>query len=128
MTMISIFELITLTNIIINNNLIIIDFINHQHKKHPNLRTTVYKTKMNRFRPILLTSFTTFFKLVPLILNNSFSTTIIIPITMSLTFNILFTTFITLILIPTIYLILEDIKKTTQKFIENTKPTIITTS
>ena len=83
---------------------------------------------MNRFRPILLTSFTTFFGLVPLMIDRSFSAAMVIPMAVSLAFGVLFATFITLILVPTIYFILEDVREATRKFLGGTRPAVVTAS
>jgi predicted RND superfamily exporter protein len=64
-----------------------------------------------RFRAIVLTSLTTFFGLVPIVLEPSLQARIVIPMAVSLAFGILFATVITLFLIPTLYLILDDIRK-----------------
>ncbi|OEU64111.1 MAG: hypothetical protein BA870_07145 [Desulfuromonadales bacterium C00003094] len=63
-----------------------------------------------RFRPILLTSLTTFFGLAPMILETSMQAKFLIPMAISLGFGILFATGITLLLIPALYLVLEDIR------------------
>lgn len=68
-----------------------------------------------RFRPILLTSLTTFAGLTPLIMEKSTQAQFLIPMAVSLGFGILFATFLTLFLIPTLYLILEDIKALPRK-------------
>jgi multidrug efflux pump subunit AcrB len=65
---------------------------------------------MRRFRPILLTSLTTFFGLSPMILEKSMQAQFLIPMAISLGFGILFATGITLLLIPSLYLILEDLR------------------
>jgi hypothetical protein len=64
----------------------------------------------NRFRPIMLTSLTTFFGLVPLMLDDSFEAAFLVPMAVSLAFGVLFATFITLMLVPTAYMILEDVQ------------------
>jgi multidrug efflux pump subunit AcrB len=66
---------------------------------------------IRRFRPILLTSLTTFFGLMPMILETSVQAQFLIPMAISLGFGIMFATGITLLLIPTLYIILEDLRK-----------------
>jgi multidrug efflux pump subunit AcrB len=61
-----------------------------------------------RFRPILLTSLTTFAGLIPILLERSLQAQFMIPMATSLGFGVLFATFITLLMVPAIYLILED--------------------
>ena len=63
-----------------------------------------------RFRPILLTSLTTFAGLTPLLLEKSIQAKFLVPMAVSLGFGVLFATFITLILVPAVYMILEDLK------------------
>ena len=67
---------------------------------------------VHRFRPILLTSLTTFFGLAPLMWNRSFDAAFMVPMAVSLGFGVLFATFITLILVPTSYMILDDLGRT----------------
>ena len=63
-----------------------------------------------RFRPILLTSLTTFFGLFPLLLEKSFQAQWLIPMATSLAFGVLFATVITLVMVPSFYLIIEDVR------------------
>ena len=63
-----------------------------------------------RFRPIVMTALTTFFGLTPMILETSLQARFLIPMAVSLGFGVLFATAITLVLVPTLYLILEDIR------------------
>jgi Cu/Ag efflux pump CusA len=63
-----------------------------------------------RFRPIILTSLTTFAGLTPLLLAKSVQAKFLVPMAVSLAFGVIFATFITLVIVPSIYVILEDIK------------------
>ena len=63
-----------------------------------------------RFRPIILTSLTTFAGLIPILLEKSLQAQFLIPMATSLGFGVIFATFITLLLVPALYLILSDIK------------------
>ena len=69
----------------------------------------VREAGVHRFRPILLTSLTTFFGLAPLMWNKSFDAAFMVPMAVSLGFGVLFATLITLILVPTLYTILDDV-------------------
>ena len=71
-----------------------------------------------RFRAIILTSLTTFVGLVPIIMEKSLQAKIVIPMATSLAFGILFSTVVTLILVPVLYIILDDIKRTTRRFFQ----------
>ena len=73
------------------------------------LALAVREAGVHRFRPILLTSLTTFFGLAPLMWNRSFDAAFMVPMAVSLGFGVLFATFITLILVPTSYMILDDL-------------------
>jgi len=86
-------------------------FINRNRELHVDLTTAVLEAGVARFRAILLTSLTTFFGLVPLMLTQSFGTAFMVPMAISLAFGVLFATFITLVLVPTWYLILEDVRR-----------------
>ena len=109
-TLVSMFGLVALTGVVVNDSLIMVVFINRKRELHSDLATAVRKAGVARFRPILLTSLTTFFGLVPLMLSQSFGTAFMVPMAISLAFGVLFATFITLALVPTAYLILDDIQ------------------
>ena len=109
-TMMSMLGLVALTGVVVNDSLIMVDFINRHRDIHRDLTVAVCEAGASRFRPILLTSFTTFFGLVPLMLDKSFDAAFLIPMAVSLAFGVLFATFITLLLVPTTYLILEDVR------------------
>ena len=109
-TMMSMFGLVALTGVVVNDSLVMVDFINRKREKHVDLTVAVREAGVSRFRSILLTSLTTFFGLVPLMVERSFSAAFLVPMAVSLAFGVIFATFITLILVPTAYLILEDLK------------------
>ena len=111
-TMMSMFGLVALSGVVVNDSLIMVDFINRKRRLHLDVATAVREAGVNRFRPILLTSLTTFVGLVPLMLSKSFNAAFMIPMAVSLAFGVLFATFITLMLVPTAYLILDDFQRT----------------
>ena len=86
-------------------------FINRKRELHVDLATAIREANAGRFRPMLLTSLTTFFGFVPLMLDQSFGTAFIVPMAVSLAFGVLFATFITLVLVPMAYLILDDAQR-----------------
>ncbi len=110
-TMISLFGLVALTGVVVNDSLIMVVFINRNRERHVDLATAVREAGVARFRPILLTSLTTFFGLLPLMLTQSFDAAFMVPMAISLAFGVLFATFITLVLVPTAYLILDDVNR-----------------
>ena len=107
----SMLGLLALTGVVVNDSLVMVDYINRRRREGVSMAKAVRAAGKARFRPILLTSLTTFFGLTPLILEKSTQAQFLIPMAVSLGFGILFATFITLILIPASYLVLEDFKK-----------------
>ena len=110
-TLMSMFGLVALTGVVVNDSLVMVDFINRKRRVHDDVSMAVREAGSNRFRPILLTSLTTFFGLVPLMLERSMQAAFLVPMAVSLAFGVLFATFITLILVPISYLILDDLKR-----------------
>ena len=132
-TMMSMFGLVALTGVVVNDSLVMVDFINRARSVHTEvgrrvrkeggaqsdryefestgLKLAIREAGSNRFRPILLTSLTTFFGLAPLMLERSMQAAFLVPMAVSLAFGVLFATVITLILVPTAYLILDDIQQ-----------------
>jgi multidrug efflux pump subunit AcrB len=108
-TLISMFGLVALTGVVVNDSLVMVDFINRKRTRHDDLASAVREAGVARFRPILLTSLTTFAGLAPLMFNKSFHAAFLVPMAVSLAFGVLFATFITLALVPTAYLILDDV-------------------
>ncbi|WP_394172609.1 efflux RND transporter permease subunit [Thalassotalea litorea] len=107
--MMSMFGFIALSGVVVNDSLILVDFINKAKDQGIRLFDVVVSAGMQRFRAILLTSLTTFFGVLPIYMETSLQAQFIIPMAISLGFGILFATVITLFLIPALYLIKEDI-------------------
>ena len=121
-TMMSMFGLVALSGVVVNDSLIMVDFINRKRRLHLDIATAVREAGVNRFRPILLTSLTTFVGLVPLMLSKSFNAAFMVPMAVSLAFGVLFATFITLMLVPTAYLILDDFQRTMRTLFGRPEP------
>jgi multidrug efflux pump subunit AcrB len=109
LSILSIFGILALTGVVVNDSLVLVDFINRHRDEAGGVLEAVRDAGVKRFRPILLTSLTTFAGLTPLIFEKSTQAQFLIPMAVSLGFGILFTTFITLLVVPANYLILEDI-------------------
>ena len=109
-TLMSMFGLVALAGVVVNDSLVMVAFINRKREQHTELTVAVREAGVARFRAILLTSLTTFFGLAPLMLVESFDAMFVVPMAVSLAFGVVFATFITLVLVPTSYLIIEDIK------------------
>jgi multidrug efflux pump subunit AcrB len=116
-TMMSMFGLVALTGVVVNDSLIMVDFINRKRQQHATLDEAVREAGAGRFRPIMLTSLTTFVGLAPLIMEKSFGAQFMVPMAVSLAFGVVFATFITLILVPTSYLILDDLTRGTRRLL-----------
>ncbi|TDR23525.1 efflux RND transporter permease subunit [Marinicella litoralis] len=109
-SMMSIFGVIALTGVVVNDSLVMVDYINKERSHGVDIITAVKHAGSKRFRAILLTSLTTFFGLLPIMFEQSLQAKVIIPMAVSLAFGILFATVITLILIPALYALLERMK------------------
>ncbi|MEJ2400063.1 MAG: efflux RND transporter permease subunit [Xanthomonadales bacterium] len=109
-SMLSFFGIIALAGVVVNDSLILVDFVNRERRMGVPLAQAVTDAARKRFRAILLTSLTTFFGLIPIVLETSLQAQIVIPMAASLAFGILFATVITLFLIPSLYIILDDFK------------------
>lgn len=106
----SIFGLVGLTGVVVNDALILIDAINRHPDKQSNIFETLVAASKLRFRPIVLTSVTTFAGLTPILMETSRQAQFMIPTVISLGVGILFATIITLLLVPAFYYIMHDLK------------------
>ncbi|MEX1196271.1 MAG: efflux RND transporter permease subunit [Pseudohongiellaceae bacterium] len=116
-SMMSLFGLVALSGVIVNDSLIMVDFVNRGRRRGIPLVEAVSSAGTARFRAILLTTLTTFLGLLPVMFETSMQAQMVIPMTLSLGFGIVFGTVLTLFLIPSLYLILEDLmpgRKTTE--------------
>jgi len=111
LSLLSLFGLVALSGVVVNDSLLLIDKANRNRIAGMPLYEALIAAGTRRFRPIVLTSFTTFFGLMPMILETSVQAKFLIPMALSLGFGILFGTGIILLLIPALYLILEDFRK-----------------
>ncbi len=110
LSILSLFGIVALSGVVVNDSLLLIDRINQSRKNGEEMHEAILLAGQRRFRPILLTSLTTFFGLAPMILETSTQAQFLIPMAISLAFGIMFATGITLLLIPTIYYVLEDFR------------------
>lgn len=112
LSILSIFGIVALAGVVVNDSLLLIDRINQNRREGgENLLAALLDAGQRRFRPILLTSLTTFFGLAPMIMERSVQAQFLIPMAISLGFGIMFATGITLLLIPALYMALEDIRR-----------------
>ncbi|MFH1755323.1 MAG: efflux RND transporter permease subunit, partial [Candidatus Latescibacterota bacterium] len=110
LSILSMFGLVALTGVVVNDSIVLVHFVNNSRKAGMPVLEAVQKAGTERFRAILLTSLTTFAGLSPLYLERSVQAKFLVPMAVSLGFGVMFSTFITLMIVPTAYLILEDIK------------------
>ena len=109
LSLISLMGVIALSGVVVNDSLIMVDYANRRRGKMP-VFNAIHEAGLRRFRPIILTTLTTFGGLTPIILETSRQAYYLIPMAISLGFGIVFATSIILILVPTLYMILEDIR------------------
>ena len=102
--------IVALSGVVVNDSLVLVDYVNRHRIKGESLIAAVWEAGAARFRPIILTSLTTFAGLSPMLFETDLQAKFLIPMAISLGFGILFATAITLILVPSIYLVLEDFK------------------
>ncbi len=107
----SIFGMLALAGVVVNDALVLVDFINRRCREGAPLREAVMEAGAKRFRPIILTSATTFVGLLPLLMDRSIQAQFLIPMAVSLGAGILVSTAITLYLIPCALLLGEDLGK-----------------
>ena len=127
-TAMSFFGFVALTGVVVNDSLVMVDFINRERKLRDGTGRTGHSTPVgqraaggieqairragsHRFRPILLTSLTTFAGLIPMMADRSLQAAFFIPMAVSLAFGVMFATFVTLLLVPIAYLILDDLQR-----------------
>ena len=110
LSLISLMGVIALSGVVVNDSLIMIDYAN-RHRGDKTAFQAILDAGVRRFRPIFLTTATTFCGLAPIILEDSLQAQYIVPMAISLSFGIVFTTAVIQFLVPCLYLILEDISK-----------------
>jgi len=111
LSIMSLLGLMALVGVVVNDSLVLVDFINKDRAKgHNTLMESILTAGVVRFRPVMLTSMTTFIGLMPLLFEKSTQAQFLIPMAVSMAFGIIFATFITLILVPANYLFVEDLK------------------
>ena len=110
-SMFSIMGVIACAGVVVNDNLVLIDRINNLRAEGMDLESALLQGATDRFRPIILTSVTTFVGLVPIMLETSVQAQFLIPMVVSLSFGVMFATGVTLVLVPALYLLGDDIGK-----------------
>lgn len=102
--------MVALAGVVVNDGLVLVSFINNYRAQHKSMSDAVLAAGQARFRAILLTSLTTAAGVTPLMLEKSLQAQFLIPMAVALAFGVLFATVVTLVLVPALYLILEDLQ------------------
>ena len=111
LSVLSIFGILAAAGVVVNDSLVMVDYVNKARERGERLKDAVIHAGTKRFRAIMLTSITTFIGLVPIIFfETSAQAQIVIPMAVSLSFGVLFATVVTLVFIPSLYIVIEDIK------------------
>ena len=110
-SLMGIFGIVALSGVVVNDAIVLIDEVNRRLGAGKDLFTAVIEGSKRRFRAILLTTLTTFFGLMPLVFQKSFTGQLIVPMAVTIAFGILFTTLVTLILVPCFFVVLNDLRR-----------------
>ena len=115
--MFSLLGIIACAGVVVNDNLVLIDRVNNLRKQGLELSDALLQGGKDRFRPIVLTSVTTFVGLLPITLERSVQAQFLIPMVLSLTFGVLFATAVTLLFVPCLYLLCDSIARRANKLL-----------
>ncbi|GGF24916.1 efflux RND transporter permease subunit [Echinicola rosea] len=118
LSLVSLMGMIALAGVVVNDSLIMVDYANKM-RKELSAFDAIHEAGLRRFRPIALTTLTTFGGLTPIIMETSSQAYYLIPMAISLGFGIVFATSIILVIVPCLYLSLEDIKHLFAKITSN---------
>ncbi len=110
LSILSMFGVVALSGVVVNDSLVLIDFANRRRRTGMTPLEAIQASGLHRFRPIILTTLTTFGGLAPMIFETSRQARFLIPMALSLGFGVVFATLITLILVPSFYMAIEDVK------------------
>ena len=116
LSMMSIFGMLALAGVVVNDSLVLVDYVNRKRHEGTGIREAVRIAGVARFRAIMLTSMTTFAGLLPIMFEKSTQAQFLIPMAVSLGWGVLLGTFVTLLLVPINYMILEDFKRFARRY------------
>ncbi|MCO7207027.1 MULTISPECIES: efflux RND transporter permease subunit [Pseudoalteromonas] len=103
------FGLIAAAGVVINDSLVMTDFVNQARREGISTRQAVIEAGCARFRAITLTSITTFAGVLPIMFETSLQAKFVIPMAVALGFAVMFATLITLVLVPCLYIVMSDV-------------------
>lgn len=110
-SMMSLFGVVALSGVVVNSSLVLVDSVNRRRAEGALILDALRSAGVSRFRPIVLTSLTTFAGLTPLLLEDSLGARFLIPMATSLAFGVVFATALSLFLLPSAYLVLDDLRR-----------------
>lgn len=110
LSVLSLFGIVALSGVVVNDSLVLIDYANRRRLKGLEASEAIREAAIQRFRPILLTTLTTFGGLSPMMFETSRQAKFLIPMAISLGYGILFATVITLVIVPSVYLVVNDVE------------------
>lgn len=117
LSIMSLMGVVALSGVVVNDSLVLIDYANRLRKEQEmSAFEAIHQAGVRRFRPIMLTTLTTFGGLAPMIFETSMQARFLIPMAISLGYGILFATMITLVLVPCLYMLLDDGTRFCEKF------------
>jgi multidrug efflux pump subunit AcrB len=123
LSLMSMMGIVALSGVVVNDSLVLIDYANRRRREGDTPFEAISSAGVRRFRPIILTTLTTFGGLAPMIFETSRQARFMIPMALSLGYGILFATVITLLLVPCLYLLIEDLRIWISRFGEETPHT-----
>jgi multidrug efflux pump subunit AcrB len=110
LSVISMLGIVALAGIVVNDTLVLVMYANEKIKERMDATTAIIEAGLRMFRPIILTTLTIFIGLTPLLLEPSLQSRFLIPMAISLAFSVLTSTLISLVLVPSLFSILEGKK------------------
>ena len=111
LTMMSLFGLVALSGVVVNDSLVLLDFVNRARRQGMPLERAIDFGGQSRFRAIMLTTLTTVAGLLPLLLEGSFQAQFLIPMAISISFGLMGSTLFVLVLVPALYMLLDDSRR-----------------
>lgn len=121
LTFISLFGVVALTGVVVNDSVVLVDYLNKQLLKGGALIDITVNAIKRRFRPILLTMLSTCLGLLPMLLETSMQARFLIPMVVSLSMGLLFATVVILFLVPALIMVSEDVKLKAKQILKKIK-------
>ncbi len=107
--MLSMFGLVGLSGVVVNDSLVLLDFVNSEHREGKPMNEAILSAARIRFRPIILTTMTTFLGVFPMIIERSVQAQFLVPMAVSLGLGVLFATFVIMVLVPALTMLQHDV-------------------